>query len=163
MATSEQRRRRRGEAILKRISGGTGGPILAPLGEFAPPFPRFILEFVFGDIFSRRELDVKSREMAAVAALAAIGDTDRQLRVHIGNALKTGCTRQQMIEILMQTAVFAGFPRAINALFTAREVFRELDDRAAIRPRRGPGRSLSRPRGGTGRAARGARPRSAAR
>jgi 4-carboxymuconolactone decarboxylase len=130
VATSEQRRRR-GEAILKRISGGTGGPILAPLGEIARDFPSYILEFVFGDIFSRRPLDLKSREIAAVAALAAIGDTDRQLRVHIGNALKTGCTRAEVVEVLIQTAVFAGFPRAMNALFTARDVFAELDRRVS--------------------------------
>jgi 4-carboxymuconolactone decarboxylase len=146
--TTRDERRRRGLAILKKIDGGTGGPILAPLGEVAPAFPDFIREFVFGDVFARRKLDLKSREMAAVAALAAIGDTERQLRVHIGNALKTGCTRAEVVEVLMQTAVFAGFPRAMNALFTAREVFAELDARAArkgaktsrIRRRPAPGR-----------------------
>ncbi len=128
---AKDKRYRRGLATLKRVNGGTGGPILAPLSELSPDFSRYIVEFVFGDVFSRRGLDLKSREIAAVAALAAVGDTSRQLRVHIGNALKVGCSRQEVVEVFVQTAVFAGFPRAMNALFVAREIFAELDERAS--------------------------------
>ncbi len=134
----------RGWAKLQQVSGNTGGPILAPLDEVAPGFSRYIVEFVFGDIFSRPGLDLKSREIVALAALATRGDTRRQLEVHIGNALKTGSSRQEIVEVFIEVAVFAGLPAAMNALFIARDVFADLDRRASQLTKASPPRRRAR-------------------
>ena len=85
------------------------------------------MEFPFGDIYAREGLDLKSREIAVVAALTAMGTAGPQLRVHIGAALHVGCTRQEILEVIMQMAVYAGFPAALNGLFAARDVFAAHD------------------------------------
>jgi 4-carboxymuconolactone decarboxylase len=89
---------------------------------------RYIIEFAFGDVFSRPGLDLKSREIATVAALTALGTATPQLKVHINAALNVGCTRQEVIEIIIQMAVYAGFPAALNGMFAAKGVFQELDN-----------------------------------
>jgi len=97
------------------------------LQDIAPDFARYVIEFPFGDIYSRPGLDLKSREIAVVAALTALGNAAPQLKVHIHGALNVGCSRQEVVEIIMQMAVYAGFPAAVNGLFAAKEVFQERD------------------------------------
>lgn len=93
-----------------------------------------LIEFAFGDIDSRPGLDLKSREIAVVAALTALGTAVPQLKVHIHGALNVGCTREEVVEAFMQRAVYAGFPAAINGLFAAKEVFKEHDDSGKSQP-----------------------------
>ncbi len=71
---------------------------------------------------------MKSREITAVAALRAIGTALNQLKVHIKGALNNGCTREEVVEVIMQTLVYAGFPTALTGLRLANEVFKELDE-----------------------------------
>ncbi len=95
--------------------------------EIAPDLYRHIVEFAFGDILSRQGLDPKTREIATVSALTALGNAQPQLRFHLNAALNVGCTRAEMAEVLMQMAVYAGIPAALNALYLAKEVFAERD------------------------------------
>jgi 4-carboxymuconolactone decarboxylase len=99
--------------------------ILASLSDVAPDLARYMVEFVFGDIHDRPALDLKSREIATVASLTTLGTAPRQLRVHIHGALNMGCTQQEVIEVILQMAAYAGFPAALNAIQEAREVFKE--------------------------------------
>jgi 4-carboxymuconolactone decarboxylase len=101
--------------------------MLDGLRDIAPEFGRFIVEFAFGDIYSRPGLDLKSRQIANVAALTALGIAPTQLRVHIHGALNVGCSREEIIETIMQMAIYAGFPAALNGLSAAKEVFQERD------------------------------------
>jgi 4-carboxymuconolactone decarboxylase len=117
----------RGWEKLKEIDGEAGKRVIDSLRDIAPDFARYLIEFPFGDIYSRPALDLKSREIAVVAALTALGNAAPQLRVHIHGALNVGCTRQEVVETIMQMAVYAGFPAALNGLFAAKEVFRERD------------------------------------
>lgn len=119
----EQDRLRRGMAMLDRIDGKGGQAVLRSLEDIAPDFGRYLAEFPFGDIYARPGLDLKSREIATVAALTALGNAGPQLRVHIAAALNVGCQREEILEVIMQMAVYAGFPAALNGLFAAREVF----------------------------------------
>ena len=96
---------------------------MAALADIAPDFARYLLEFPFGDIYSRPGLDLRSREIATIAALAAMGNAAPQLKVHIEAGLNVGLSRDEIVEILMQMAVYAGFPAALNGLFAAKEVF----------------------------------------
>ena len=115
----------RGFAKLQEIDGEAGERVLESLDDVAPDFARYLIEFPFGDIYSRPGLDLKSREIAVVAALAALGNAAPQLKVHIHGALNVGVTRTEVVEILMQMAVYAGFPAALNGLNVAKEVFAE--------------------------------------
>ncbi len=115
----------RGLAKLQEIDGQAGEKVVASLAGIAPDFARYLIEFPFGDIYSRPGLDLRSREIAVVAALTALGNAAPQLKVHIQGALNVGVSRQEVVETIMQMAVYAGFPAALNGLFAAQEVFAE--------------------------------------
>ncbi|BBB58556.1 4-carboxymuconolactone decarboxylase [Undibacterium sp. KW1] len=124
---SVNERYQRGWEKLREIDGDAGEKVIAALADIAPDFARYLIEFPFGDIYSRPQLDLKSREIAVVAALTALGNAIPQLKVHIQAALNVGCTREEVTEVIMQMAVYAGFPAALNGLFAAKEVFAALD------------------------------------
>lgn len=113
----------RGWEKLKEVDGQAGENVIASLRDIAPDFARLLIEFPFGDIYSRPGLDLKARELAVVAALTALGNAAPQLKVHIAGALNVGVSRDEIVEVIMQMAVYAGFPAALNGLFAAKEVF----------------------------------------
>ena len=117
----------RGLRNLNAIDGAAGQRVVDSLSGIAPDFARMLIEFPFGDIYERPGLDLRSREIATVAALTALGNARPQLEVHIHGALNVGCGREQVVEVVMQMAVYAGFPAALNGLFAAQAVFAERD------------------------------------
>jgi 4-carboxymuconolactone decarboxylase len=117
----------RGWKKLKEINGESGERITENLKEIAPDLAKYVIEFPFGDIYSRPGLDLKSREIATVAALTALGNATPQLKSHINAALNVGCTKEEIVEVIMQMAVYAGFPAALNGMYAAKEVFQERD------------------------------------
>ncbi|WP_175253045.1 carboxymuconolactone decarboxylase family protein [Pseudomonas sp. BMW13] len=127
---SNESRYQRGLDKLKEIDGEAGERVVESLAGIAPDFARYLVEFPFGDIYSRPGLDLKSREIAVVAALTALGNAAPQLKVHVHGALNVGVSRTEIVETMMQMAVYAGFPAALNGLAVAREVF-ELRSEAA--------------------------------
>ena len=126
MLNHEEIRFQTGLAKLEEVDGEAGEKVIAALQDIAPDFARLLVSFAFGDIYSRPDLDLKSREIAVVAALTALGNAAPQLKVHIHAALNVGCSRNEIIETIMMMAVYAGFPAALNALFAAKEVFAEV-------------------------------------
>jgi 4-carboxymuconolactone decarboxylase len=118
----ENERFKRGSARLAEIDGEAGERVIASLGGVAPDLARYIVEFGFGDIYSRPGLDLKTRELATVAALVAMGTAEPQLKIHIGGALNVGATKDEIVEIVIQMALYAGFPAAINGVAALREV-----------------------------------------
>ncbi len=117
----------RGTKALAAIDGTAGEKVVNALADIAPDFARYLIEFPFGDIYSRSQLDLRSREIATVAALTALGNATPQLKVHIEASLNVGLSRTEIVEVIMQMAVYAGFPSALNGLFAAKDVFGELD------------------------------------
>lgn len=178
-----------GLRALERLGGpDAAAPILAA-ADIAPDLVRFAIDFAFGEVLSRPGLDVRTRELCTVAALAALGNAEPQLQWHIGAALyvgaserdvdqvqriarwyldasgaefdgpgtldaitrelatialltaiatrpaslkarmraavRAGATRQQIVHVLEQMAIYAGFPAALNGVVAAREVFAE--------------------------------------
>jgi 4-carboxymuconolactone decarboxylase len=112
---------------LNEIDGEAGQKVIESLASIAPDLARYIIEFPFGDIYQRSSLDLKSREIATIAALTALGNCQPQLNVHINGALNVGCKPEEIIEVIIQMAVYAGFPAALNAMFVAKEVFLERE------------------------------------
>ncbi|MFZ4675700.1 MAG: carboxymuconolactone decarboxylase family protein [Nodosilinea sp.] len=117
----------RGQAALSRIHGHIGEGVMAALGDIAPDFAQFIIEFPYGDIYSREGLSPKERQIATIASLVTLGTAPTELKAHIQGALNVGCTRPEIVEVIMQMAVYAGFPAAVNSLLVAKDVFAELD------------------------------------
>lgn len=126
MSTNDDRYAR-GLAKLREIDGQAGEQVVESLAGIAPDFARYLIEFPFGDIYSRPGLDLKSREIAVVAALTALGNAAPQLKVHIQGALNVGVSRSEVVETIMQMAVYAGFPAALNGLAAAKEVFAQAE------------------------------------
>ena len=122
VASGRDDRRSRGLRALGEITGESGASVVARLREIAPDFADWIVDFSYGDVMSRPGLDRRSRQLATIAALTALGNAQPQLRVPIAGALNVGCQPQEVIEVILQMAVFAGFPAALNALEVARDV-----------------------------------------
>ena len=110
---------------LKEVDGSAGENVIKSLKDIAPDFADLLIEFPFGDIYTRDKLDLKSREIATIAALTVMGNAAPQLKVHIHAGLNVGCSKEEIIEVIMQMSVYGGFPCALNGLFVAKEVFND--------------------------------------
>ena len=121
----------RGQRALDIIDGEAGQKVIDALADIAPDFATYLFEFSFGDIYSRPGISLRDREIATIAALAAMGTAQPQLKVHIEAGLTVGLSQEEITEILMQMAVYAGFPAALNGLFAAKEIFASVEPEAA--------------------------------
>ena len=122
----EETQETRYERGLKKMSEVYGVPVeevVAPLGDLG----RYMVEFPYGDIYSRPGLALRDREIATTAMLTALGGREPQLRVHFAAALNVGLTPDEIQEIIIHTITFAGFPTAINALNLLHAVLAEFD------------------------------------
>ncbi|ANJ67548.1 4-carboxymuconolactone decarboxylase [Halothiobacillus diazotrophicus] len=126
-AASDDDRFRRGWAKLQEVDGAAAERVMTALQDIAPDLGRYIVEFAYGDVYAHPGLDNRTREIVTVSALAAMGNAQPQLKIHIHAALNVGCTRPEIVEIMMQMAVYAGFPAALNGMFAAKDVFAERD------------------------------------
>ena len=115
----------RGTRMLAAVDGAAGIAVVEGLAKSFPDFARYVVEFPFGDIYTRSGLGLRERELATVAALCALGNAAPQLRVHVHAALHVGCKPSEIVEVITQMAVYAGFPAALNGLSAVREVFAE--------------------------------------
>ena len=103
------------------------------VAELAPDFARMAIEFPLGDIYARDGLDLRSRELVAISSLVTIGDNGPHLRTHIRAATRLGVSKAEIIEIMMQTAIYAGFPAALNALTSCHDLLTDECPRQAAR------------------------------
>jgi 4-carboxymuconolactone decarboxylase len=115
----------RGVAALEIITGGGTAKLIEGLQDLAPELGDWVIDFAYGDVVSRPQLDLRTRELATVAALTALGNAPPQLRAHIKGALNAGCTPREVLEVVLQMSVYAGFPAALNGVAAVREVFTE--------------------------------------
>ncbi|WBB58714.1 carboxymuconolactone decarboxylase family protein [Streptomyces sp. WMMC500] len=115
----------RGAEMLRAVDGAHGLEVIESLKDVAPDLGRYIVEFTFGDVYPRPGLDLPQRQLVTLGGLIAFGDTAPQQRVHVNAALNVGLSPRQVIETVIQTVPYAGFPRALNAVGVVREVFGE--------------------------------------
>ncbi|MDP3551088.1 MAG: carboxymuconolactone decarboxylase family protein [Novosphingobium sp.] len=118
----DQSRFERGQARLAEVDGEAGQMVIASLADIAPDLGRYIIEFGFGDVYSRPGIDLKTRELATVAALVALGNARPQLEVHLHGALNVGASQEEVVEVIIQMALYAGFPAALNGVAALRTV-----------------------------------------
>lgn len=112
----------RGLQQLTKIDGEAGQKVIESLQDICPDLARYTIEYPFGDIYSRPGLDLKTREIATVAALTAMGNCAPQLKVHLHAALNVGCSEEELKEVIIQMSGYAGFPAALNGMFALKEV-----------------------------------------
>jgi len=122
----EENRLERGYKKLLEIDGKAGEEVKKSLNDISPDLVKYMVEYSFGDIYSRDGLDLKSKEIAVVASLTALGNAQPQLKVHINGALNVGCTINEVKEIILQMSGYSGFPTCINAMNALKDV---LDER----------------------------------
>ena len=120
-------RRERGLEVARSIDGEAAQAVIDSLADISPALGHHIAAFGFGDVYARPGLEPRSRQLVTIGVLTAMGGCEPQLRIHIGAALNVGLTREEVIEAILHASVYAGFPRALNAVFAAREVFAERD------------------------------------
>lgn len=119
-------RYRRGIDVVGQLAADKSAHFIGSgVAELAPDFARMVIEFAFGDIYSRPGLDLRSRELVALAALAADGRATPQLRLHVESAQSAGISKPEIVEVLMQVALYAGFPAALNALAGCHDLLTE--------------------------------------
>ncbi|MBD0316963.1 MAG: carboxymuconolactone decarboxylase family protein [Thermoleophilia bacterium] len=118
MAIQQATRRERGRARLAELHDEPGGDeFLATLGDLG----ELTVDFVFGDVHSREGLGIRERELVIVGVLTALGGLEPQVRAHVRAARAIGVDDRELEETIVQTAPYAGFPRAINAMKILRE------------------------------------------
>lgn len=123
--TTREDRYEHGRTVLDAIDGTAGANVIDALKDIAPELGHQVVAWGFGEIYSRPGLDPRDRQLVTLGMLTALGGCEPQLDVHINAALNVGLTPQQIIEAFLHSAVYCGFPRALNATFTAKKVFAE--------------------------------------
>jgi len=123
--TERQQRFEQGKVMLDAIDGEAGAKVIDALGDVSPELAHQVVAWGFGEIYSRPVLEPRDRQLVTLGMLTALGGCEPQLEVHVNAALNVGLTPQQIIEALLHSAVYCGFPRALNATFTAKKVFAE--------------------------------------
>lgn len=115
----------RGYKKLLEIDGKAGEEVENNLKDICPDLGKYIIEYSFGDIYSRQGLELKSKEIAVVAALTAMGNAEPQLKVHINGALNVGCTINDVKEVILQMSGYSGFPTCINGMNALKSVLKQ--------------------------------------
>ena len=121
----ENTRFTRGMEQLQTIDGKGGENVIKSLEDIAPDLGKFIVEFAFGDIYTREGLTTEEREMITLSSLLTAGGCEPQLEVHINGALNVGISLEKVIETFLQCIPYTGFPKVLNAVFVAKTVFAE--------------------------------------
>lgn len=116
----------KGKKVLEDIQQRPVEEIFMELEDVAPDLSRFVVEFPYSEIYTRDEVDLKTRELCTVAAITVLGAIP-QLKDHINAALNVGNSPSEIVEIIMQMSAYCGFPKAINGIVAAKEVFAERD------------------------------------
>lgn len=119
----EKTRFERGQEMLAQIDGAGGEQVIRALADIAPDLGRQIVEFAFGEVYTRGGLSMQERELITIASLLTAGGCEPQLEVHINGALRVGISAEKIIEACMHCVPYVGFPRVLNAIFVAKRVF----------------------------------------
>lgn len=123
-AQSTEERHRRGDAVIRELNSGAPQPVLERMRQEFPFLADATQGYALGEVWSRPGLDSRTRQLAAVAAFAAMGEP-AFMKVHAGYALNLGISEEELKEIVYVTTVTAGFPRAIAASQALSELFAE--------------------------------------
>lgn len=109
---------------LNLIDGNGGKEVVSSLQDIAPDLGKYIIEFAFGDIYSRKILTLQEREIITLTSLLTTGGCENQLKVHINAALNVKISKEKIIETFIHCIPYVGFPKVLNAVFVAKDIFK---------------------------------------
>jgi 4-carboxymuconolactone decarboxylase len=121
----DKKRFEKGWENLMKIDGEGGKRVIDSLMDIAPDLGNYVVEFAFGDIYSREGLDLQQRQLITISSLTTQGGCEPQLNVHINAALNVGLSPKQVVEAIIHCIPYTGFPRVLNAIFVAKQIFIE--------------------------------------
>ncbi|MFF5145812.1 carboxymuconolactone decarboxylase family protein [Streptomyces sp. NPDC013157] len=124
-STTREERFAHGLEVLRKVDGEAGQRVIDSLADVSPELGHQIVAWGFGEIYARPELSPRDRQLVTLGMLTALGGCEPQLEVHVNAALNVGLTPEQIVEALLHSAGYCGFPKALNATFTAKRVFTE--------------------------------------
>ncbi|MQS16704.1 carboxymuconolactone decarboxylase family protein [Streptomyces kaniharaensis] len=124
-AETRQDRFDRGMEVLTRVDGEAGQRVVDSLADISPELAHQIVSWGFGEIYHRPGLAPRDRQLVTLGMLTALGGCKPQLDVHINAALNVGLTPEEIVEALLHSSAYCGFPKALNATFVAKKVFGE--------------------------------------
>ena len=124
-AETRQDRFERGMKVLNEVDGAVGQRVIDSLAEISPELAHQVVAWGFGDIYSRAQLPPRDRQLVTLGMLTALGGCEPQLEVHVNASLNVGLTPVEIVEALLHSAGYCGFPKALNATFVAKKVFAE--------------------------------------
>jgi 4-carboxymuconolactone decarboxylase len=113
-----------GRSVLGAVVGEVGAGVVQTLEDVSPVLGEQVL-LGFGEIYARPQLSPRDRQLVTLGMLAALGGCEPQLEVHVGVSLNVGLSAAEIVEALLQSSAYCGFPRALNATFVAKRVFAE--------------------------------------
>lgn len=120
---SDSERLKKGQKVLQQLRGGASATGSATATEEVfPEFWKMTQEHLFGEVWSRPGLPLRDRSMISMTTLAVLGRME-ELKMHMGYALNLGIPKEEILEMLMHIAHYAGWPAAVSALRVAKEVF----------------------------------------
>lgn len=127
MANAETRQDRfeRGMKVLSEVDGEVGRRVIDSLAEISPELGHQVVAWGFGEVCSRQDLSPRDRQLVTLGMLTALGGCEPQLDVHVNASLNVGLTPVEIVEALLHSSVYCGFPKALNATFVAKKVFAE--------------------------------------
>jgi 4-carboxymuconolactone decarboxylase len=110
---------------LMEVDGEGGKRVIESLKNIAPDLGRYVIEFAFGDIYTRQGISLQQKQLVTIASLTTQGGCEPQLNVHVNAALNVGLTPNAIVEAIIHCIPYTGFPRVLNAVFVAKQVFEE--------------------------------------
>jgi 4-carboxymuconolactone decarboxylase len=125
MTTSGDEQYERGLQALRQADGGAGQRLVEALADISPELSYRSVAWSYGDLYVRPQLARRDRELLTLGILTGLGGAEAQLEVHVNGALNAGLTPSEIVEALLQSVVYCGVPRAVNATLVAKKVFAE--------------------------------------
>lgn len=116
-----------GMEIMNKLEAGLAERVTSSLGQLDEGLSKLITDYAFGAVIGRPGLDLKTREMITVASLISLGNAKPQLELHMRAALNVGVTPQELLEIVIQMAIYAGVPACMNGIVSYRAAMESIE------------------------------------
>jgi 4-carboxymuconolactone decarboxylase len=123
----DKKRYEEGLAVRKAVLGAEHvEKSLRAADDFTRPMQELVTEYCWGEIWTRPGLDRRTRSFLNLAWLTAL-NRPHEIKLHVLGALNNGVTREELMEVFLQSAIYCGVPAALDAMRVAKEVFAEID------------------------------------
>jgi 4-carboxymuconolactone decarboxylase len=116
-----------GKQVMNSLQSGLADSVIERLSELDDDLPKLIVNYAFADVVGRPGLDLKTREMLTVASLITLGNAQPQLELHMRACLNLGVSKKELLEIVIQMAIYAGVPACMNAITSYRKALASFE------------------------------------